>query len=110
MNEFVQLLILAYFKEFSSNYSIVDLARRIGCSTIQILDYLECLINNELLFYENGLLRLTIKGRNTLYEKNMDDYYFEQNIQEVNFDKWTTDMIYCPQEFSKEKWRGNCQM
>lgn len=111
MSDFIQLIILAYFKEYKSNYSIVDLSNRIGCSIGKTMEYLENLINKELLIYESDLLRLTLKGRITIFENSMDNYSFEQNtLNGDRIENLTVEQVYCPHEFSKEKWRENCQM
>ena len=108
MNDFIILLILAYFKEYKTNYDIVDLSAKIGCSVNQTIDFLEKMICSQYLFYENNLLRLTLKGRTILYNSNMDFYSFEcKDDNKIKSTPWPVDKVYCPHEFSKEKWREN---
>lgn len=109
MKDYLELLILAYFKEKKDDYSFQEIEDLIGINLTQLGDLLEKLIGEKYLKYENNLLKLSLKGRFVLLESELENYSMDSNNIEERFEeeKWELDKPYCPHEFSKEIWRNN---
>lgn len=108
MNDYIELLILAYFKQFQEQYSFVDISKRIGLSELQVSDYISRLLEYSQLIYEDCLLQLTIKGINRLADSSLANYQFDVDIKTLfEGDRWPVTRVYCPHEFSKNRWRGS---
>ena len=108
MNNYIELLILAYFKQFQEQYSFGDISRKIGLSELQVSDYISRLVGFKQLIYEDSLLQLTIEGINRLADSSLANYQFDVDIKTLfEGDRWPVTRIYCPHEFSKNRWRGN---
>ena len=63
MDDYLELLILAYFREVGEEYSLYELKEIIGVSIKQIEEMVDALLDEKLLMYQNYLLTLSIKGR-----------------------------------------------
>ena len=63
MDEYVKLLILAYFKEFNGRYNLVKLKEKIGISFNMLDNFIGELVENSELSYKNNMLSITQKGR-----------------------------------------------
>lgn len=108
MDEYICLLLLAYFKNHVNGYSLNEIAREIGCSILQTGDYIEILLNRGLLEYHNFMLTISIEGRLLLASSNMEYYRFDADISKL-YEKNKIDEteVYCAHEFAKKKWRGS---
>lgn len=108
MDEYICLLLLAYFKKHVGEYSINEISNEIGCSILQTSEYIEILLNRGLLEYHNFMLALSISGRQLLASSDMEYYIFDADISEL-YEKKRIDEndVYCVHEFAKKKWRGS---
>ena len=108
MINFFELLILAYFKQYHINYSLGDMSKKLGLSEMQVSNYISGLVEKKHLVYENDLLTLTIAGINRLANSSMANYAFDADINSLfEGERWPITKVYCPYEFSKERWRGS---
>ena len=105
MDEYLSLLILAYFKEQKS-YTIGSISKLLGISSARTLSILETLIERGCLQYEENLLCLSTTGRLTLQNHHEDVYSFDnQTIEIPKVDissAWSIDQIYVPDGFLKK--------
>ena len=107
-DEYLLLLILAYFKEHVEDYSFAELADELGCSIIKLSDYIEKLISAYLLEYHNNLLSITLEGLNYLCQEGMAYYTFDAKINDLyENEKLPEDEVYISHAFSKKRWRGS---
>ncbi len=108
MTEYIELLVLAYFKQFSEQYSFGDISCKIGLSEMQVSDYVFSLVEHGQLAYEKDLLKITLLGRNRLANSTMENYKFDVQVEDLfENERWPLTRVYCPHEFSKKRWRGN---
>lgn len=108
MDDYILLLILAYFKEHINEYSITKISKEIGCSVMQTSVYIEQLLEIGYLEYMDYLLKLSIVGRKYLANSDMEYYTFDADISSLYENKRLKENeIYCIHEFSKKKWRGS---
>ena len=104
MDEYLQKMILAYFKEHST-YSTIDLSRRLGVSVERTVEIIEKLVDLEAVDIKEGTMVLTLKGRLKLQNKIEDCYIFDghKDITKVNFvERWDINKIYVPDRFMKK--------
>ncbi len=103
MDNYLKLMILAYFKEKQDHYSIYDVMRTLGISISKLDSLLDELIENDLLKYDANILGLTKKGRLQLVNKSIDYYkYSEPDIRYERIDKnsaWSINKPYVPEKF-----------
>ena len=101
MDEYVELLILAYFYNYGEEYDLIELKENLGISFRQLDLYLEQMLEKRKLVYSNYMLQLTEKGFIQLMTSKMKDYEYriEEEIPEAH-------EIYEIHGFSKKKWRG----
>lgn len=108
MDEFVQELILAYFKERKEQYSFQELAMFFGISQNAATEYIQSLISLGELEYSDSLLRLTLKGRTRIQNSSVDYFRFNQEeVSNINSDvnvqeAWPIDRVYIPKSFSRK--------
>ncbi len=109
MDEYMELLILAYFKQYEQNYSIFDLKEKIGISLAMLNTMLDNMIKKNILCISSNLLTITQSGRLLLANSEMETYsYLEEDFQVIyNIEKWPMDKVYPIRGFSKNKWRGS---
>ncbi len=108
MDRYVQLLILAYFREIKTEYQLTDLREKIGIPFHMLDDYIDEMIKAAMLQYDNNMIRLSEKGRLELLHSEMEDYSFTNDLEEAfTGKKWEIDNIYCVGKFSQKKWRGS---
>lgn len=109
MDEYMELLILAYFKQYGQNYSIFDLKEKIGISLAMLNTMLDNMIEKNILCISSNLLAITQSGRLLLANSEMETYsYLEEDFQVIyNIEKWPMDKVYPIRGFSKNKWRGS---
>lgn len=108
MDEYVKLLILAYFKEFNGRYNLEKLKEKIGISFNMLDNFIGELVENSELSYKNNMLSITQKGRLKLINSEMEDYSYSINLEnEYSNNRWSIEKIYTVHEFSKKKWRGS---
>ncbi|MCC2816744.1 hypothetical protein LK537_05495 [Lachnoclostridium pacaense] len=108
MDEYVKLLILAYFKEFNGRYNLEKLKEKIGISFNMLDNFIGELVENSELSYKNNMLSITQKGRLKLINSEMEDYSYSINLEnEYSNSRWSIEKIYTVHEFSKKKWRGS---
>ena len=110
LDEFSELLILAYFKEYKDDYSLFELKELLGVSFESLDNGLEELIHDEqLCLNDRNLLSLTHKGRIRLMDSGMENYSFKQDNTHDNceVEKWPLTKPYCVHDFAKFKWRGS---
>jgi predicted methyltransferase len=109
VDEYIELLILVYFKEYGQNYSIFDLKEKIGVSLAMLNNVLDNMLEIGILCINNNLLEITQSGRVLLGNSEMETYSFcEDNFPiSYNIEKWPIDKVYPIQGFSKNKWRGS---
>ena len=104
MYEYLQKMILAYFKEHNT-YSTIDLSKRLGIPVERTVEIIEELIDLEEINIEDGTIVLTLKGRLKLQNEIEDFYVFDdyREIPKVNFvDRWDINRIYVPDRFMKK--------
>ena len=103
-NLYRDLLILIYFKQFGSRYSIEDLKRRLGLSFIDIMKTINRLINIGYLFVnEKKSLSLTLSGRIRLGNSKLENFkYIENDV--LMIEKIENDIFYLPKKMSNAKW------
>lgn len=107
MDEYIRLLILAYFKEFKEEYNLVELKEKIGISFNMLDNYISELIESDKLYYKHNMLSISQKGRIQLMNSELENYSFCNDLEkEFLNEKWNIEKIYCVHEFSKKKWRG----
>lgn len=108
MDEFVQELILAYFKERKEQYSFQELAICLGISQNATTEHIQALITSGELEYKDSLLRLTLAGRTRIQNSAMDYFRFTQEeksnlISDVNISEaWPIERVYIPKSFSRK--------
>ncbi len=108
MNEYVELLILAYFREYSTRYTASDLAYKLGV-TIELLNsYLEELLEKKELCIKENMISISKEGRLVLENSDMENYSFdsESYLIDSGKEKWPKEKVYPVHGFSKNKWRG----
>lgn len=110
MEEYVKLLVLAYFKNHLGEYSLSELREIIGISFVQLDYILEQMISDGELFFEDAKLRISFKGRLFLMNSSMEGY---KEVPEGEVDKgllgepWPIDKPFYVRKFSKKKWRDS---
>ena len=108
MDEYIELLILAYFREFHKEYDLTDLKNKIGISYTMLDEYLSKLVDEQKLKYIDNLLRITKEGRIALMNSELESYSYSQELEQIySSEKWSLDKIYCVHKFGDKKWRGN---
>lgn len=109
MDNYVEALVLAYFKQFSRDYSLYDLKDKIGISMGLLNEILDSLFRRGLLEYRDNLIGLSKRGRITLSNSELDGYFFdeEEYLEKEDSTKWPLDKVYVVHGFSKKKWRGS---
>jgi len=108
MDEYVELLILAYFKEFHENYDLTVLKEKVGLSYGMLDEYLNELIDNNKIEYRNNLLVITQLGRLSLAKSKLENYSYTSDLDKIySNDSFDLETIYCVHEFSNKKWRGS---
>lgn len=98
MDEYKQLIILAYFKENYKTYDIYELMKLMGMSFKEVNNHINNLIDKRLMCFINDYLILTKIGEKFLVEKNMDAFSFNQTPVEHK-KKMSINEIYVPKDF-----------
>lgn len=108
MEEYVELMILAYFKQYGPNYSVFDLKNKIGISLVLINDIIDRMIEKEMLRVHNSLIEITQYGRIYLSRSDLESYSFWNDDYKINssIKQLPMQQIFPVKEFSKKKWRG----
>ena len=106
MDEYIELLILSYFREYKEEYSLTDLKENLGVSFSMLDEFLGQLITEKKLIYSDNMLQLTEKGLIVLLTSRMKNYYF-QSQKEYEIQQGDQSQIGKIRGFSKKKWRGN---
>ena len=106
-DEYIELLVLAYFKQYKQHYSYADIASKVGLSEAKVSAIISGLLEKNQLAYIDDLLGLTVSGRIKLSSSYLENYVFDANI-EIFFEKerWPINKVYVPRSFSEKKWRG----
>ena len=105
MNDFLSGIILAYFKNHKNEYSFTVLAESLGIPISRIDDTIDCLIQEEMLVYdESHLLSLSEKGRLKILNQKADSISFSRDAQfryrKIDPDTAIPiDQIYVPSNF-----------
>lgn len=109
MDDYLELLILAYFREVGEEYSLYELKEIIGVSIKQIEEMVDALLDEKLLMYQNYLLTLSIKGRNKLANSEMENYSFKSDNYIImnKRERWPLEKPYPIHDFLTNKWRGS---
>jgi len=108
MDNFIQELILAYFKVKKSQYSFREIAEHLGISLNATTECIQTLISQDELEYADSLLRLTLKGRTRIQNSAVDYLTFDQaeanyQISDVDMNEaWPIDQVYIPKRFSRK--------
>lgn len=101
MPDFIELLILSYFKQFRE-YSYQEIAELLGMPMVLVDEYINEMFSNGLLEYRDYMLTLSFKGRIKLQESVMEDYSFDVSNSKIDsfIEKaWKLDKIYIPKRF-----------
>ena len=105
MDDYLKLLILAYFKK-SKSYSISSIASILGISLRKTTDLIDDLLEKECLIYRDGLLQLSEVGRLQIQNHDVDYLYFDSDEFRVPKVKpseaWPKDRIYIPEKFLRK--------
>ena len=108
VDRYVQLLILAYFRELKTEYNLTDLREKTGIPFHILDDYIEEMMKAAMLQYEDNMICISETGRLELLHSEMKDYSFSSELEEAfPAKKWEMDKIYYIRKFSGKKWRGN---
>ena len=110
IEEYVELLILAYFRNHVDEYSLSELRHSIGISFAQLEDMLERMIVEKKLIYEESMLRISFAGRLWLMNSPMEEYYEAKEGELENSvlkEAWPLDKPFYVRNFSKKKWRNS---
>ena len=108
MDEYVRLLILAYFREHSKGYTIEELCMMIGLFSEQANCFIDRLLEEGFLEYKGYLLSISLKGRILLMHSKLEDYRFTADLKRELFKADAIDVKYISlSSFAKEKWFGN---
>ena len=104
MIEYVELLILAYFREYGARYSASDLANKLGVTLDLLNSYLEEMLEKKELCIKENMISISKEGRLILDDSAM----FESESYLINGgkEKWPKEKVYPVRGFSKNKWRG----
>ncbi|QOX65113.1 hypothetical protein FRZ06_18065 [Anoxybacterium hadale] len=104
MDEYLRLLMLAYFKEKKEKYSLYELRKNLGIAESYTLELINQLLEDGLLEIKNNLLSLSHKGRIFLMNNSLDWFSFEIEPMEQLFfhERWPLDKPYAPKNFSKK--------
>lgn len=108
MIEYVELLILAYFREYGTRYSASDLANKLGVTLDLLNSYLEEMLERKELCIKENMISISKEGRLILDDSAMENYSFESESYLINVGKerWPKEKVYPVHGFSKNKWRG----
>lgn len=108
MNEYVELLILAYFREYGARYSALDLLCKLGVTLDLLNSYLEELLERKELCINENMISISKEGRLALNDSDMENYSFdsESYLIDGGKEKWPKERAYPVHCFSKNKWRG----
>ncbi len=108
MNEYVELLILAYFREYRTSYSASDLAYNLGVTIDLLNSYLEELLEKKVLCINENMISISKEGRIVLENSDMENYSFdsESYLIDGGKERWPKEKVYPVHGFSKNKWRG----
>lgn len=101
MDEYIQLLILMYFQS-NEDYSYRDIKKMLGINSIKLNEYLDFMIDNDMLIYNENRMDLKEKGIRILIAANL--YNEKSNVDYYNtiFDpkeKWDIYKPYAPDFF-----------
>ena len=96
MDEYISLLILAYFKEFKEEYNLTELKEKIGISFNMLDNYICELVEEEKLHYKQNMLSVSQKGRLELLKSDLENYSFCNDLEGgFSDEKWSIEKIYC---------------
>lgn len=107
--EYIELLILSYFKNHSEEYSLQKLRSLLGISFSQLDEIIDEMISNGLLIYDDFILRISFEGRIKLMKSSMERY---EQVSEIEIreqllkEPWPIDKPYMVKRFSRKKWRN----
>ena len=104
MDEYVELLILAYFRNYKEAYSLTELKDNLGISFGQLDSYLDHMQTERKLMFCGNMLQITEKGMIQLLTSEMRDYRFQMNESDSENE---IDVIHKVHKFSGKKWRRN---
>lgn len=107
MDEYLTLLVLAYFKQYKDKYDLFELKELVGVPFEILKDTMDTMFEEGLLCIDKDLLiAISFKGRLRLMNSKMDSYCFNtKTVDSVN--SYSVDDIYDIRSFSCRKWRGN---
>ena len=106
MDEYLELLIFSYFREYKEEYSLTDLKDNLGVIFSRLDEYLGQLITEKKLIYSGNMLQLTEKGLIILLTSRMKNYYFQLQ-KEYEIQQSDQKQTWKIRGFSKKKWRGS---
>lgn len=105
MDDYLELLILAYFKQ-SRSYSIRSIASMLGTSLRKTSDLIDDLLEKKYLIYIDGLLQLSDVGRLQIQNHDVDYLHFDSDefrVPKVNpSEAWPKERIYIPEKFLRK--------
>lgn len=108
MDEYIKLLILAYFKSHTEEYDLIELNRKIGVPFTMFMELIDTVIDEGLLEYIGLKLTLTFKGRMKLLHSSMENYCEIDSIEDSFFsEKLDINTPFFVHNFSKKKWRDS---
>ena len=103
MDSFHHLLILAYFKEKKTRYSIAELTEFLGASIDHVEELLSELMNAGYLAYSEGLLQVTEKGFTMLIAEDRGEMVIRSESKELTSISpdaaLSFDEVYVPTDF-----------
>ena len=99
----MELLILAYFRNYQESYSLTELKDNLGISFGQLDSYLDRLQTERKLRFCEHMLQITEKGMIQLLTSEMRGYRFQTNESDYENE---IDVIYKVHKFSEKTWRG----
>ena len=106
MDEYINSLVLAYFKSNQDDYSFHTLAKMLGLTVENLEEYIDNHIKNGNLKYINNMLKLTSTGRLAIMNDSVDYFDFEEDSIRIDAidsaSAWPVDKPYLPEKFTSK--------
>lgn len=103
MTDYTKILALSYFKQYRQSYVLSDLMKILGIDAVRLDKLITKLMEEDLLIFDEYLLRITEKGLCLIISKNMQGYNELDNEYlnpKIKPDKaWSLDKPYVPKKF-----------
>jgi len=99
-------LIMLYFKQNGQNYSRSELAKVLGLSANMLETFIQYLLDEQMIHFEEYFFKVTIKGERAIREQGLGHFQSGNNIYfslKINpSEAWAFDKVYLPKGFLKK--------